>query len=644
MSRTLKRRQKKKTVNKNKLSLALEEHQKGRFATAEALYLELLRDSPDDAQVLHLLGLLASASGDSGKAIRWISQAISIQPAFPEALNNMGHALLEQGRFAESVTFYQKAIALKPDFVEAHYNLGNVFKMMGHPDQALACYRNTLHIRPDFADAHLNMGTVFHARGVLAEAMNAYQQALALRPDYPEALVNVGLIFQSQGQFLPAIEKYQQALALRPNYSEALSRWGIALQDMGNLAGAIEKYGQALEIRPQYPEALSHLGSALLGLDRLTEATEKLHQALTLRPRLPEALSNLGSTLHKQGKLTEALVQFHKAKTADPHFAEAHFGESLTRLLLGDYPTGWNLYEWRWRTKGFRSHEHSQPLWDGSPLHGQTILLHCEQGIGDNVHFVRFIPQVKEKGARIVVLCPPTLQRLFSRMDAIDVLVTHAQQIPLCDCQAPLMSLAGLLDITLETIPASIPYLVAAPTDIEKFKQKFKPYPELKIGLVWRGNPNYKNDHTRSMTVAMMAQVQKVSGCLFVGLQKDVTNDELAVLAQSQRFIDLSQDLNDFADTAAALTCLDLVISVDTAVMHVAGAMGCPTWGLLSHVPDWRWLVARSDSPWYPTVKLFRQTTPQSWQEVIDDVIHRLGHDALRAQSQNLGGFAPNPP
>ncbi|MBF0422668.1 MAG: tetratricopeptide repeat protein [Magnetococcales bacterium] len=575
----------------SRLVLALTAHRQGQVAEAEAHCLALLRDHPEDPDALHLLGVMAS----------------------------------ELGRYAQAVTWIEAAVRLKPMFPEAYYNLGNAFKGLGRQDQALASFRHALRLRPDFAEACLNMGTVWHGQSLWAEAVECYRQALSIRPDYPEALVNFGMALQSWGNLAAAEEKFKQAIAIRPDYPEAWSRWGVTLQDQGDLPAAVEKYRQALMLRPNQAEFLSHLGGALLSMERLTEAEGYLHQALARQPRHPEALTNLGSLLHKQGRLHEALEAFFMAQEADPNFAEAYFGASLVQLLLGDYPSGWRHYEWRWRTRGFQPHGQGQPVWDGGVLSGRTLLIHCEQGLGDSIQFIRFVPLVKEKGGRIVVLCPPPLYRLFSRMASIDLLVRHGDSVPPCDCQIPLMSLAGLLGTTPDTIPAQGPYL-----QVEKGpgqEKMFLPaeFPGLKVGLVWRGSRHFKNDHIRSMPVSMVGQLLTLEGCLFVSLQKEMTTEERAWMAAKRHFVDLSQELYDFADTARILASLDLVISVDTAVLHLAGAMGIPVWGVIPHVPDWRWLLGRADSPWYPSLRLFRQSRPGSWQEVLEEMTERLG-------------------
>ncbi|MBF0173027.1 MAG: tetratricopeptide repeat protein [Magnetococcales bacterium] len=606
------------------LDSALKAHREGDWSRAEALYRTILQKDSANFQAWHLSGMLASETGQPDLAITRIAKAIAIKPDFPEACNNLGHLLMAQGRHSEAVSCLQRAIAIKPDFVAAHYNLGNAFKELGRWEPALASYAHALRLQPDFPEACLNTGSIYHLRGALTEAQHWYRRALNLRKAYPDALTNLGMILQSRGQFTEAIEHYRQALLFRPNNPEALSRWGIALQDMGNLTEAIEKYRQALVLRPQYAEVLSHLGGALLGLEQLTEAVATLERSLAIRPRFPAALANLGSALHKQGRLAEALGWFRKAEEVDPHFAEARFGAGLIHLLQGDYASGFAQYEWRWNTKGFQPHGHTQPQWDGSPLSGGTLLVHCEQGMGDSIQWIRFLPALKERGATVVLYCPAPLQRLFSRVRAVDLVVTQRERIPHCAFQIPLMSLAGVLGTTLETLPKPLPDIAVDPVERQRWTDRLADRPGLKVGLVWRGNPRFKNDHIRSMTAASMAALTRVAGCFFVGLQVDGTEEERALLSGQGNFIDLGKELGDFADTAAVVASLDLVIAVDTAVLHLAGSLGRPTWGLLPFVPDWRWLLDRSDSPWYPTVRLFRQEQPGSWPSVMEAVCNRL--------------------
>ncbi|MBF0107658.1 MAG: tetratricopeptide repeat protein [Magnetococcales bacterium] len=640
MRRSLKRQRKKNCHTEALLESAFKTHRQGNLDQAEILYRSLLDIDPRNPQALHLSGMLASERGQHELALERIGLALTLKPDFPEACNNLGHLLTLQGRWSEAASWFQKAIVFKPDFVAAHYNLGNVRKESGQWDAALASYAQALRIQPDFAEACLNSGSVCHFCGAFDEARNWYQKALTLRPEYPEAWINLGLVLQSQGHGALAIEHYRQALVLRPNDPEALSRWGIALQDMGSLEEAIEKYREALSLRPDYPEALSHLGGALVDLDCLSEAMVCLERSLALRPRFAPALCNLGSVHHKLGAWDQARTCFAKAREIDPGFAEARFGEGLVQLLRGDYSAGWSNYEWRWKTRGFKPHGHRQPLWQGEPLLGRTVLVHCEQGFGDSIQWIRFVPALKNLGAdRVILYGPSALERLFSRHTGIDLFVTRAELIPPCDFQVPLMSLTHRLAIIGETIPVTVPYLEVDRERMCFWRRRLAEWPSrLKVGLTWRGNPRFKNDRNRSMDVAFLEPLLAVEGSFFVGLQKDRTEAEIDVLSRAGNFIDVGGMLGDFADTAAIVAALDVVITVDTAVLHLAGALGCPTWGLIPCVPDWRWLLDRTDTPWYPTVRLFRQPWPGAWIQTIDEVGRCLGQEKPRRNEQTEPG------
>ncbi|MBF0562499.1 MAG: tetratricopeptide repeat protein, partial [Alphaproteobacteria bacterium] len=326
-----------------------------------------------------------------------------------------------------------------------------------------------------------------------------------------------------------------------------------------------------------------------------------------------------------QGQLDAAIARYEQALCLDPEHVDAHCNKSLARLMKGDFAAGWPELEWRWKKTDAKPHGHLQPLWDGGPLNGKTILLHREQGLGDNIHFIRYARLVKEKGGTVVYYAPPPLVRLFNAVAGIDHIVTRKEDIPVCDCQASLLSLPWLLETRLAAIPAGIPYLTPEPALAAGWQQYLAARAGLKVGIVWRGSPSFKNDHKRSIPATRMLDLFKDSeNVTFIGLQKEITPEETAVLGLYPAFLDVSRDLADFADTAAVIAGLDLVISVDTAVAHLAGALGRPVWILLPFTPDWRWMLKREDSPWYPTAHLFRQPEFGNWAPVFERVRSEL--------------------
>lgn len=348
-------------------------------------------------------------------------------------------------------------------------------------------------------------------------------------------------------------------------------------------------------------------------------------RALALQPQHVGALTNLGRAFQKQAQPQEAIVCFERALALKPDLPEAHWGLATQRLLLGDFARGWEEYEHRWalpENQGLRR-EFAAPRWDGDDIAGRTILLHVEQGIGDTLQFVRYAPLLARRGARVIVLCQPPLKRLLMEMDDISV-VADGEPLPGFDLHLPLMSLPRLFGTTLATIPADVPYLRTDPVDVRAWNGRLGGKDQFKIGLVWAGNRRHLNDRNRSCTLEALAPLAAVPGIRLYNLQKGEAATEIRNAPTNMDFVDLNGELVDFADTAAVITCLDLVITVDTAVAHLAGALARPAWLLLPFAPDWRWMLAREDSPWYPSLRLFRQNQAGDWGGVLTAVINAL--------------------
>lgn len=439
-------------------------------------------------------------------------------------------------------------------------------------------------------------------------------------------LKNLGDLHAGQGKNDEAIECYRQALRLDPVLPEVLNDLGTLLLEGGRGDEAIGCYAEALRHRPAYPDALNNLGTALHGDGRLDEAVRCYRFALSLEPSRPEIHYNLANALEELGRFDEAVCGYVEARRLRPDYAKAHWNEALLRLLRGEFAAGWSQYEWRWAVGG--PHGHPLPLWDGSALDGRTILLHCEQGFGDGIQFIRYARMVKARGATVVVACPRPLERLFGTVAGIDRVATNTGHIPACDCQAPLLSLPLLFGTDLATIPGDTPYVHPEPGAVAAWRRRLGGLPGIKVGLVWRGTATHRNDRNRSIAPEALATLLETPGCTFVGLQKEAKAGDEAAFAGLGHFIDVADDLRDFADAAAAVANLDVVISVDTAMAHLAGALGRAAWVLLPFVPDWRWLLERADSPWYPSARLFRQPARGDWQTVITQAsreLHKFG-------------------
>ncbi len=461
--------------------------------------------------------------------------------------------------------------------------------------------------------------------------MSSYDRALALRPDYAEALSNRGVTLKELKRFEEALASYDRALTVRPDYAEALSNRGATLHELTRFEEALASYDRALTLRPNYAEALSNRGIALKELKRFEEALASYDRALTLRPDYAEALSNRGWTLHELKRFEEALASYDRALALRPDYADAHYNEALCRLLMGDFNRGWEKSEWRWETRaaGNQKRNFAQPQWLGSDeIIGKTILLHAEQGLGDTIQFCRYVPLVAERAARVILEVQKPLHELMSTLPGTAQIVSRGDPLPDFDIHCPLLSLPLAFGTRLETVPSQTPYLRASSHAVMNWNARLGPKSRPRIGLAWSGRLMHKNDRNRSIGLSALLPLLDFDAT-YVSLQQDVRASDMAVLHERSGLLHFGDELKTFSDTAALMSNLDLIISVDTSVAHLAGALAKPVWILLPFIPDWRWLLDRDDSPWYPTARLFRQDDTREWDNVIARV-HAALHDFVR--------------
>jgi tetratricopeptide (TPR) repeat protein len=577
------------------LDLARRHHQAGDLRQAEQIYRQILQVDPHHEDALQLLGLLSLQAGDSGAAIHYLSQAIQLRPDWAEVGANLGVALATQGRLDEAVASFRQALRLKPDYASAHYNLAGALRQQGQLGEAVASYREALRFRPDNADALTNLGNALTELARLDEAVLCYRDALRLRPGSAETHYNLAGALRQQDKLAEAVTNYQEALRLRPDHAEALNNLGTALREQGRLVEAVASYRQALRLRPTSAEALNNLGGALCALAQLPEALTCFDEALRLRPE----------------------------------YAEAHTQRAMLRLLTGDFAEGWPEYEWRWRCQGTVRPPFTRPRWDGSDVAGKTVLLWAEQGLGDTLQFVRYAARVKARGATVLLECPAALHPLLTHCPGIDRLLTADADRPAFDVHAPLMSLPGIFGTMLAEVPAPVPYLSADPRLVAHWRQDLQALGGLRVGVCWQGNPGHARDRQRSFPLSGLEPLARLPGVRLVSLQRGPGVEQVAALRGRLEVTELGAGLDQaagpFMDTAAVMTNLDLVISCDTAGAHLAGALGVPVWLALAHAADWRWLVDREDSPWYPTMCLFRQPVPGDWAAVFERMAAALG-------------------
>ncbi len=529
---------------------------------------------------------------------------VCLSPAPPsaEALTDHGVALARKGRRPQAIAHFRRALAQTPGYAKAHHNLGVALAEEGKLDEAVRSLTEALRWRPNYLDALYNLGNVYHQLRRHEEAVAAFRRALALQPDHVESLNNLGLTLVYLGQFGEAIILLQQAVRLRPKFAEAYNNLGLARSEAGDLR----------------------------------EAAEALEQALRLDPRYAEAHTNLGNNYKEQGRLPEALACYEMALALQPKSLTPRWNRSLALLQRGEFGRGWPEYDARLQKPDCEVRTFPQPLWDGAPLAGRTILLHMEQGLGDMIQFLRYAPLVQRQGGRVVVSCPARLRQLFGRCPGIDVLVDEKGELPAFDVHAPLLSLPARFQTTLETVPADVPYLSADPALVERWEPRLAELRGMRVGVCWQGNPRHRSDRQRSFPLAELEPLARVPGVTLVSLQRGPGAEQQARVARrfhvEEVANDLDQEAGAFMDTAAIMTHLDLVVTADTAIAHLAGALGVPVWIALARVPDWRWLLGRDDSPWYPTATLYRQRTTGDWGPVFAAMARDL--ERLLAGSQ----------
>ena len=581
---------------------------------------EILSVDPGHAQTLHLLGLIEHQRGRSDEAIEHIRTAIMRDGRDPAFHHNLGNVLRALDRPAEAISCYDRALVLAPASVDTLYNLGNTYQDLGQPERAAAYFERALRFRPEATELLNNLGTALQDLGRFDEAIGCYRKAMALRPDLVESLDNLAGALQSQGKFDEAQANYERALALRPNRVESHIGLGVVLRAQGRLEDAVARYYQALALSPDNPDAHNNLGVALVDLGRRAEAITHHKLALARQPGRAELHYNLGSALQRHGLYAEALASYGRALALNPDYAKAHLNRSLVQLLTGALDEGWEEYEWRFAVNVY-DRRFDRPLWSGELLAGASILIHAEQGFGDTLQFVRYVPAVEERGGRVVLEVPGSLVRLARTVAGASEVVAAGDPLPAFDCHCPLLSLPRVFKTNLATIPNAVPYLRAPAQASAGWAERIPATPGPKVGVVWAGTT------VGAIDLRLLQPLWDIENVSWFSLQVGERTGDISSLG-GVKITDLSPWLADFAETAAAICRLDLVISVDTSVAHLAGALGRPTWLLLRYPPEWRWLLEREDSPWYPTARLFRQRKEGDWRCVAREVAAALAQMA----------------
>ena len=539
-------------------------------------------------------------------------------------LVQQGLNLHQRGNLNDAQNIYEQILSIQENNFDALQLLGALFAQVKKYPEAIKFLSKAIIVNPNDAGCFSNLGISFQKLRRLEEALSSYDKAISLQADYAEAYSNRGAVLQELKRLDEALSSYDKAITIKGDYAEAFNSRGTVLEELKRLEEALSSYDKAISINKDYTELYYNRGNVLHKLKRLEEALSSYDKAISLHEDYAEAYSNRGTVLEELKRLEEALSSYEKAISINKDYAEAYWNSSICYLLAGNFNEGWARYEWRWQSKSISKiagiRKFSQPLWLGTEiLKDQTIFLYAEQGLGDTIQFSRYVSLVAGLGAKVVLEVQPSLVKLLSYLEGISQIISKGDKLPNFDYQCPLMSLPLAFKTELKTIPSVSKNISSDEKKVEKWQailgEKTKP----RVGIVWSGAVNHKNDLQRSLKLSQLI-THLPSDYEYLSLQKEISDVDKEVLIEYCKIKHFGDDLKDFTDTAALCELIDIVISVDTSVAHLAGTLGKNTWILLPYSPDWRWLLDRNDSPWYSSVKLYRQEKINDWESVLVNI------------------------
>ena len=599
----------------------------GQWEQAMACYRQAVGAEPFYAKGYFNLGSVLQAQDKLAEARAAFEKAVELDQNYLSARLSLAAIFQGQREFSRAEAEYRRALALQPAVAETLVGLGSLYQAQDKLGQAIECYQEALRADAHCAEAYYNWGTALKAQNQPAEAIPKYQQAIACKPTLVDAHYNLGTVLHELGRWEEAVVAYEEAARLKPDFAMVHNNLGNVYKLQGKVSEAVSAYERALAAESDHAEAFSNLGTLLQEQGKLTETIECYRQAIRSKPGCSEAYNNLGNALQEQGQLTKALVCYEKSLRLQPDSAEGHYNRALVYLSQERFAEAWPEFDWRQKCKNYPVRIFREPLWDGSPFEGRSLLVHAEQGFGDTLHFVRYLEKVRARGGRVLFEVQPALVPLL-RSSGIEGVVAAGSPLPSFDLHVPLLNLPSIFRTDLTNLPADIPYLTADPRLVKSWRDELASHEGFKIGLNWQGNPGYALDRNRSIALKRFAPLASVSGAQFFSLQKKDGAGQLAEVTKTWPIHDWGPRLDEhsgaFMDTAAVMKGLDLVITSDTATAHLAGALGVKVWVALMLVPEWRWLLERAESPWYPTMRLFRQTTPGDWQPVFQRMADEL--------------------
>lgn len=595
----------------------------GQHSAAVATYQRAISIDKNHAESYHNLGVALKKMSRSEDALKCFRKAVQLRPGYAEAIRNVAQLEMQGNDWQDALATTQDAAKKNPEDRDKQLRLAECSMKARQYAEAIKAFDVVLSIDPSNIVGLNGKGLALKSLGKLPEAESTLKRALELDSASFPAVCNLGTVFQALKRYDEAKKQYEQALKMKPDSAESLNNLGGVLKEQGDIEGSIEHCSKALEIKPELASARCNLASARQILGEFDVAIDMYKQALDIQADLPEALLGLGSVYAQAGMLEDARSCYSRALFFHPDNCEAMLYRGIIGLLSGDYQNAFADYEARWRLPENVGKVIKAPRWNGSQLKGEKILLHSEQGLGDTLQFIRYADLVKQRGGTTIVMCQKPLLPLLAGVESIDQLVGVGDQVPPFSKHVPLLSLPAVFETTLENIPADVPY-VDADVDLHgKWREAIEPLPGFKVGIAWQGNPDFKQDKFRSIALQHFRGIVHTRGVSTVSLQKGFGSEQIEDVefgGEIRQFENLDDDEGAFMDTAAILSHLDLFITSDSAIAHLAGAMGIETWLLLPFAPDWRWQLASDSTGWYPTMKLYRQPEFLNWEDVFSEV------------------------
>ncbi|MBV8924282.1 MAG: tetratricopeptide repeat protein [Bradyrhizobium sp.] len=615
--------------------------QAGQLAQAEQCGRQALTLDECHSDSMHLMGMLCIAAQRYELAIEWFAMAIRQNPGVADYFVNLGMALQRKERFDEAIRSYDRALLLNPDQLGVWLRMAELLLQQERFDEAIKCFDRAVTLDGERADIWYRMGEILKQQKRTDEAILSFDQALKVKPDYWEAANASGLLYVEMKRYEEALARFSKSAEIDPTQAGAFNYLSCCQWPMRRFEDALANARKAYDLAPDNPEITKNVGLLLQRLDRQEEALPWFDKALALRADFPSALNDRATTLFALRRIEEAFADLDRAVAFDPACPDHRWNRSLFQLLVGNFAEGWQGREWGRKSTlvSFTDRKFTQPHWFGDePIAGKTILLHSDEGLGDSIQYSRYAAMVAKLGARVILEVDSPLQPLLQGLEGVSLCLRKNEALPEFDLHCPLGGLPLAFKTRLETIPAAPSYLPPLPeARLCAWQDRLGAHDRLRVGLVWSGNPAHFNDRNRSTTLEKMSAIFDCRAS-FYSLQKDPRAEDRVTLSERSDVIDLTEHLTDFVETAALICHLDLVVTVDTSVAHLAAAQGCPTWILLPQTPDYRWLLGRDDSPWYPSVRLFRQGEDRDYESVLARVREELGTlvAAFRAERDGI--------